>query len=284
MAKSTKTRRKQAPKTTSASADAARFQAVIDNVIDGIITIDERGNVETFNPAAERIFGYAAKEVIGKNVKMLMPAPYAAEHDGYLKNYLDTGEAKIIGIGREVVGRRKDGTVFPLDLAVTEMKAGKGRKFIGIIRDLTERQQAEDLIARQGQALIELSTPVIQIWDEVLLLPLIGVIDSTRAQQVIENLLDAIVRYEASVAIMDVTGVPDIDTVIAQHLLKTVSAASMLGAKVIITGVSPEISQTLVKLQVDFAHIRTRGTLRAGMEEALALVGKRVGTRDKGEE
>ena len=121
----------------------ARSRAVIDGTVDGIITMNAEGIVEMFNPAAERTFGYSADEVIGRNVKILMPAPYQDRHDGYLRNYLDTGERKIIGIGREVAGLRKDGSVFPLDLAVSEVRIGGLRTFVGIIRDITERKLAD---------------------------------------------------------------------------------------------------------------------------------------------
>src|SRR5688572_26551260 len=122
----------------------ARTRAILDAAVDAIITIDERGRVESMNPAAERLFGYPAAEVLGQNVKMLMPEPYRHEHDGYLHNYLSTGQRKIIGIGREVVGLRKDGSTFPMDLAVSEVRLGARRLFTGIVRDITERKKAEE--------------------------------------------------------------------------------------------------------------------------------------------
>ena len=127
----------------AASQAEERMRSVVDHVVDGIITIDARGTVTTFNPAAERIFGYAAGEIIGRNIRMLMPEPYHSEHDGYIANYLRTGKAKIIGIGREVVGRRKDGRTFPMELAISEFRLDEQRYFTGIVRDITQRKQAE---------------------------------------------------------------------------------------------------------------------------------------------
>lgn len=140
--------------------DAAVLKAILDDAVDAIITIDERGTVQSANRAAERIFGYRAADMLGNNVKMLMPEPYAAEHDAYIDHYLATGEKRIIGIGREVEGRRKSGEIFPMHLGVSEVIVGDTRVFTGIVQDISERralQQArEDLIAELEAANAEL--------------------------------------------------------------------------------------------------------------------------------
>ena len=123
-----------------------RMRAILDTVIDGIITIDEKGTMESFNPGAVRIFGYSCDEVIGKNIMMLMPEPDHSRHDQYLSNYLGSSERKIIGIGRDVTGRRKDGTTFPMYLGVGETFSGERRIFTGIVRDLTEFKRLQDKI------------------------------------------------------------------------------------------------------------------------------------------
>jgi len=120
-----------------------RTRAIIDNAPDGVIIISEKGEIQNFSPAAEVIFGYTPDEVVGKNIKMLMPEPRRSEHDGYLKRYLQTGEARIVGMNREVVGLGKDGNEFPMDLSVGEALLGNERIFTGIVRDITERKRAE---------------------------------------------------------------------------------------------------------------------------------------------
>ena len=129
----------------------ARLGALIDNTVDGIITIDAMGRIEKFNPAAERLFGYAAAEVIGGNVSVLMPPPFRDAHDSYIEAYLETGVAKILGIGRELVGRRKDGSVFSMELAVSEVNLGKHRIFTGICRDISERKRAESELTAETE-------------------------------------------------------------------------------------------------------------------------------------
>jgi PAS domain S-box-containing protein len=130
-------------------ASDARWQSVVESAVDGIVVIDPYGRIEAFNPAAERLFGYAERDVLGQNVTMLMPSPYREEHDRYLARYLATGTKKIIGIGREVQGLRRDGTMFPLHLSVGEMNVGGERRFTGILHDLSARTEIEQQLREQ---------------------------------------------------------------------------------------------------------------------------------------
>lgn len=144
----------------------ARWRAIVESAVDGIIVMTAQGLIESFNPAAERLFGYAEHEVLGRNVNILMPAPYRDEHDGYLNAYLRTGVKKIIGIGREVVGRRRDNSTFPFGLSVGELQVEGERKFTGIAHDLSERVQVEERLREQA-SLVKLGEMAAVIAHEV---------------------------------------------------------------------------------------------------------------------
>ena len=138
-------------------AREAHLKSILDTVPDAMIVIDERGNIQSFSAAAERLFGHSAEQVIGKNIRIMMPSPYRESHDGYLERYLQTGERRIIGIGRVVVGERTDGSTFPMELAVGEMKSADQRYFTGFIRDLTERQKTEARLQELQAELVHIS-------------------------------------------------------------------------------------------------------------------------------
>src|SRR3984893_13602906 len=130
------------------ASESALLRSILETVPDAMIVIDERGAVQFFSSAAERLFGYAASEVSGQNVRMLMPQPYQEQHDSYLERYRRTGERRIIGIGRVVVGRRKDGSTFPMELSVGEANRQGESSFVGIIHDLTERKRTEEQLVQ----------------------------------------------------------------------------------------------------------------------------------------
>jgi len=242
---------------------SAQRQAVLDNAVDGIITIEEDGCIASFNPAAERIFGLSAPEAIGQPVAQIIPAPHSDQY-------------RMVGIGREVTGRRADGMSFPLDLAVGEMRMGDQHRFIAIVHDLTERKRAaeerarlqDQIIQAQAATLAELSTPLIPISDEVVVMPLIGALDDRRMQQVLEALLHGVEQRRARMAILDITGVPVVDTQVANGLILAAQAVRLLGARVILTGIRPEVAQTLVGLGVNLGNIVAHSTLQSGIAYA----------------
>jgi PAS domain S-box-containing protein len=142
--------------------------AILDAAVDAVVTIDERGTIEMVNHAALKLFGYAAAELVGRNVSMLMPAPHRENHDGYIRRYLETGERKIIGIGREVEGLRKDGTLFPIDLAVSELRLEGRRTFAAFVRDITARKRAAAELRQErdfAESLIETAQTIVLVLD-----------------------------------------------------------------------------------------------------------------------
>ncbi len=139
------------------AAREAHLKSILETIPDAMIVIDGRGIMQSFSTAAQRLFGYEPHEVVGKNVKMLMPSPYRENHDGYVERYLRTGEKRIIGIGRVVVGERKNGSTFPIELSVGEMESGRSQFFTGFIRDLTETQETETRLQELQAELVHMS-------------------------------------------------------------------------------------------------------------------------------
>lgn len=184
----------------------AEIRAVLDTVVDEMITIDEKGIVLSFNPAAARIFGYSSNEVIGQNIAILMPEPDHSQHDNYLSHYLHSGEKKIIGSGREVIGKRKDGTTFPMYLAVSEVHSGDEIKFKGIVRDLSDFKRLQEKVL-QAQSLATIGEMVVSIAHEIKN-PLAGISGATQVlkdgweagdprQEIMEEIVSQIRRLDS---------------------------------------------------------------------------------------
>jgi len=252
------------------------FRLLVDSVKDyAIIMLDPTGHVVSWNAGAERIKGWKADEIIGKHFSVFYP-PEGVQK-GFPEYELRTA-AKEGRFEDENWRVRKDGSRFWANVVVTALrdKSGTLRGFAKVTRDLTERKQAEERIQQQSREIIELSTPVMQVWQGVVAAPLIGSLDSQRTQQFMERLLSRIVETNSPVALVDITGVPTVDTQTAQHLIDTVSAVRLLGAQVVLTGVRPAIAQTLVHLGIDLSDIITRTSLSAGLQVALQVLNLQV--------
>jgi rsbT co-antagonist protein RsbR len=152
------------------------------------------------------------------------------------------------------------------------MKVGKLMDTMGVTTFETFIKGREEIIIRQTSEITEISTPVIRVWDGILALPIIGTLDSSRTQIVMENLLEAIVESESTIAILDISGVPAVDSLVAQHLMKTVAATRLMGAECIISGIRPEIAQTIVHLGIDLSNIVTKATLASALKYSFSLL------------
>ena len=234
-----------------------RLRSMLDTVPDGIIVIDERGRIQSFSPAAERLFGYAGAEVIGQNVKMLMPAPYKAAHDSYIERYLRTGERRIIGIGRVVVGLRKGGETFPMELQVNEFQFGGSRFFTGFARDLTEQQETKRRIQDLQAELLHASR-----------LSVMGQMASTMAHE-LNQPLTAVMNYlEAALRLL--AGGPQSAERVSGLMQRAVAQAERAG------DVIRKLRQFVSKGETE----RRPESLNMLVEEALAL--GLVGARQSG--
>jgi rsbT co-antagonist protein RsbR len=256
----------------------ARFAGIVNLSKDAIILIDMHQRITLFNTGAEKIFGYRAGEVLGQPLDILMPPGLVDPHAHLVREFADSGEALRPMEKRGILSVcRRDGSEFPAEASISKFEIDGEQVMTVWLRDITHRQRAEqerlrlqeEVIRAQEAALRELSTPLIPISDTVMVMPLIGAMDSRRAQQVIEELLKGIAVHRAQVAILDITGVPLVDTQVADGLIRAAQAVKLLGAQVILTGIRPEVAQTLVGLGTGLDGIITRSTLQSGIEFAM---------------
>jgi rsbT co-antagonist protein RsbR len=249
----------------------SEYQLAIEAALDGIAILDSQGIYRYMNDAHAAIHGYACpKELLGQPWSVVVP-------DDLMPWYEQECMPVLWRVGSwrgEVISKRRDGSLHPTELGLTTLQSGG---LVCVLRDLTEQKQAEaerlqlqeTIIQTQAAALAEMSTPLIPITDQIMVMPLVGTLDSRRAQQVIETLLHGVSANRAQVAILDITGVPIVDTQVANALLQAAQSVQLLGAQVILTGIRPEVAQTLVGLGVDLSTVITRSSLQSGIAYAI---------------
>jgi PAS domain S-box-containing protein len=263
----------------------AEFEGKI-NAIDksqGTIEFNMDGTVITSNDNFLNVLGYSLEEVKGKHHRMFCEEDYANSTDykefweKLNRGEFNSGEYKRIGKnGREVFIQASYNPILDLN--------GKPMKVLKIASDVTEQKRLEAERTKQAALIMEMSTPVMRLWDSILLLPIVGLVDSKRVQLIMETVLQKILDYQAKVIILDIQGVPAVDSAVANHLIKVTKATRLMGCTCIVTGISPEISQALVNLGIELTDILTQSTLKDGVSTSLEKVGfqlKETKTTDK---
>jgi PAS domain S-box-containing protein len=253
------------------------LQLLVDSVKEyAIILLDPSGKVLTWNAAAQRLKGWTKEEIVGQHFSRFYPPEDNARGKTEIELKGAIQDGRFEDEGWRV---RKDGTRFWANVVITAIRGPDGtlRGFGKVTRDLSDRRAAEERIKKQSQEIFEMAVvPVVQVWAGIVLAPLIGTLDSQRTQQLMERLLHRVTETGSPVALLDITGVPTIDTQTAQHLIETIAAVRLLGAQVILTGVRPTIAQTLVHLGIDLSNVTTRSSLSAGLSVALDLLHLKV--------
>jgi PAS domain S-box-containing protein len=255
----------------------ALLAAIVESSDDAIIGKTLEGTVVSWNLAAERIYGYSARELIGRSINTLVPPNRSGETTQILER-VKRGE-RVDHF--ETVRVRKDGQCINVSLTISPIKDEPGR-VIGastIARDITEQKKLHEALTERAKEILDVSTPVLQVWEGVVVAPFIGTLDTQRAEQFTERLWERIVETNSSVALLDVTGVPAMDTRTAQHLIETIAALRLLGAQAVLTGVRPAIAQMLTHLGINMTDVVTRSSLAAGLAVALEILDLKISRR-----
>ncbi len=266
----------QEGKTALLELSRDRLEIAIEVNSNPALIMGKDGEIITVNRLLLKLFGYAKEELVGRAIEVLVPERYRGKHIHQRNSYFEAPSPRRMGTGRDLTGLRSDGTEFPLEIGLSPLGTPEGEVVMATIVDITERVKLEKMVSRQREDLMELSTPVIHLWEGVLVLPVVGTLDSERSRCMMEQLLEELANSGCGVAIIDISGVPTVDTMVAQHLMKTIDAARLMGAECIISGIRAEIANTIVHLGIDLSRVRTKSSMAKALADAFSIVGLKV--------
>lgn len=261
---------------TLISVDLDRIKVALEINPNASVVMSQSGKIIAVNKIALDSFGYAENELIGQEIEVLIPARFRGRHVHHRTSFFKEPTAREMGAGRDLAGLRKDGTEFPIEIGLKPFDTAEGVVVMATVIDITERKKLEELIKRQQEDLMELSTPVINLWEGILVLPIVGTLDSERSRIMVEQLLKALSDSDSGIAIVDISGVPTVDTLVAQHLMKAIEASRLMGAECIISGIRPEIANTIVNLGLDLTKVKTKSTMSKALKDAFTTLNLKV--------
>lgn len=263
-------------KATLISVDIDRIKVALEINPNAAVVMNQAGRIVAINRIGTDLFGYAENELIDQEIEILIPPRFRGKHVHHRTGFFKDPGAREMGAGRDLAGLRKDGSEFPIEIGLKPFETIDGIVVMATIIDISERKRLEELIKRQQEDLMELSTPVINLWEGILVLPIVGTLDSERSRTMVEQLLQALSDSDSGIAIVDISGVPTVDTLVAQHLMKAIDASRLMGAECIISGIRPEIANTIVNLGLDLSKVKTKSTMSKALKDAFTMLNLKV--------
>lgn len=258
------------------SVSFERMVLALDVVPNAALVMNQEGKIIALNKVALDLFGYKEDEILGKEIEALVPERFRGKHHHHRNGFFQNPGDRQMGAGRDLAGLKKNGSEFPIEIGLKPLKSDNGVVVMATIIDISERRRLEELVTRQQHDLMELSTPVIRLWEGIIVLPIVGTLDSERSRSMVEQLLRALSDSDSFVAIIDISGVPTVDTLVAQHLMKAIGAARLMGAECIISGIRPEIANTIINLGLDLSNVKTKSSMARALQDALTLLNLKI--------
>ena len=240
----------------------------------GIVIADSQGVITDANQYICAVTDYEKAELVGQKVEILLPERFRGGHIKLREDFVSHPSNRMMGRNRELHAVSKLGNEFPIEVGLAPVQAESGLRIIVTITDVTLKRESDKKLRALSSELEEVSTPILEVWENVAVVPIIGTLDTERAQKLMENTLIKMKEARFKVTILDITGLSGIDTSVAHHLLRLTSAIRLMGGYSVLTGISPEIAKTIVRLGVNLGELKTSSTLSRGLRHAIEILDK----------